>query len=283
MWIDIEKPFWWDVPAWLASGQMDSIGLANNHMHRGGMFADEAWGRPRDKARLPEPHGQRPWTQEIYYHVLNCGLRLPPSAGSASGVLPNPVGYNRVYVHVDGEWRHDKWWRGLKAGRSFVTNGPLLLCKADGKLPGHVFRVPEGGRDGHHAGRAAHFQRPRPPGRGREGRSGGGGRRAERRRHATGEGPGLLHREWLVPGPRDHREPAAPSASPRPRRSTSRSGPRKATVRRASAQFFLDWAVEREKRVRAARQTPEQRDEVLRHHEAALRYWEERVARADAP
>ena len=28
----------------------------------------------------------------IYYHLLNCGLRVPPSAGSASGVLPNPVG-----------------------------------------------------------------------------------------------------------------------------------------------------------------------------------------------
>src|SRR5262249_42167561 len=27
VWIDIEKPFWWDVPVWLASGQMDSIGL----------------------------------------------------------------------------------------------------------------------------------------------------------------------------------------------------------------------------------------------------------------
>jgi hypothetical protein len=27
VWIDIEKPFWWDVPAWLASGQMDSMGL----------------------------------------------------------------------------------------------------------------------------------------------------------------------------------------------------------------------------------------------------------------
>src|SRR5207245_805797 len=31
-WIDMEKPFWWDVPTWVASGQVDSIGLANNHM-----------------------------------------------------------------------------------------------------------------------------------------------------------------------------------------------------------------------------------------------------------
>ena len=33
-WVDIEKPFWWDVPMWLASGKVDSIGLANNHMCR---------------------------------------------------------------------------------------------------------------------------------------------------------------------------------------------------------------------------------------------------------
>ena len=26
-WIDIEKPFWWDVPVWVASGGVDSIGL----------------------------------------------------------------------------------------------------------------------------------------------------------------------------------------------------------------------------------------------------------------
>ena len=34
VWIDIEKPFWWDAPLWIASGQVDSIGIANNHMCR---------------------------------------------------------------------------------------------------------------------------------------------------------------------------------------------------------------------------------------------------------
>src|SRR5262249_15216969 len=62
------------------------------------------------------------------------------SAGSASGVLPNPVGHNRVYVHVGEKMDYARWWAGLKAGRCFVTNGPLLLCKANGELPGHVFR-----------------------------------------------------------------------------------------------------------------------------------------------
>src|SRR5207247_9742735 len=79
-----------------------------------------------------------------YYHVLNCGLRLPPSAGSASGVLPNPVGYDRVYVHLDGELSYEKWWGGLKAGRVFVSNGPLLRCRANGEWPGHVFKAQAG-------------------------------------------------------------------------------------------------------------------------------------------
>ena len=77
VWIDIEKPFWWDVPVWLASGQVDSMGLANNHMCRSSMSATEAWGKPRDTARLPPPQGNGYWSQEIYYHVLNCGLRHP--------------------------------------------------------------------------------------------------------------------------------------------------------------------------------------------------------------
>ncbi len=144
VWIDVEKPFWWDVPVWLASGQINSIGLANNHMCRTSMYASEAWGKPRDTKRLPAPRGNGYWTQEIYYRILNCGLRVPPSAGSASGVLPNPVGYNRVYVKVEGELTYDKWWSGLRAGRSFVTNGPLLSVTANGRDPGHVFRADVG-------------------------------------------------------------------------------------------------------------------------------------------
>ncbi len=146
VWIDIEKPFWWDVPLWLASGQADSIGIAHNHMHRSGVLASEAWGRARDPRQYPGPQGNGYWTQDIYYHALNCGIRIPPSAGSASGVLPNPVGYNRAYVHVEGTWSYAAWWRALRAGRVFVTNGPLLLARADGKLPGHVFSANAGAR-----------------------------------------------------------------------------------------------------------------------------------------
>jgi len=140
-WIDIEKPFWWDVPMWIAHGIGDSIGVANNHMYRTGVYPNEAWGRPRDLEKYPNPQGNGYWTQEIYYHLLNCGIRIPPSAGSASGVLPNPVGYNRAYVKIDGEPTTEKWFEGLKAGRVFVSNGPLLRVTANGQLPGHVFKT----------------------------------------------------------------------------------------------------------------------------------------------
>jgi hypothetical protein len=146
-WVDMEKPYGWDVPLWLAKGQVDSAGLANANMCRDGMYrGGEEPGncKPRDAARLPPPLGNGFWTLETYYHMLNCGFRIPPSAGSASGGMPNNVGYNRVYVYVEGELTYEKWWDAFRTGRCFVTNGPLLRCAAEGKRPGHVFRAAEG-------------------------------------------------------------------------------------------------------------------------------------------
>ena len=151
VWIDIEKPFWWDVPAWLATGKMNSIGLANNHMLRNGMLENEAWGKTRNRKTFPAPHGNGYWSQEIYYQIMNCGIRIPPSAGSASGVLKNPVGYNRVYIYDSkrriGEkdsgqqekFSREQFWSALGKGQSFVTNGPLLRVFANGRPPGAEF------------------------------------------------------------------------------------------------------------------------------------------------
>ncbi|QDT96019.1 CehA/McbA family metallohydrolase [Gimesia aquarii] len=158
VWIDIEKPFWWDVPVWLASGQMDSIGLANNHMCRSEMLDMEAWGKPRDRRRLGDVRGNGFWTQELYYHILNSGMRIPPSAGSASGVLRNPVGYNRVYAYLGREnsekesvgqetnehaevFTRETWFGSLSRGRCFVTNGPLLRVTANEQLPGATLKL----------------------------------------------------------------------------------------------------------------------------------------------
>lgn len=144
IWIDIEKPFWWDVPVWIASGKMNSIGIANNHMYRLGMLESEAWGRSRDQDRLPAPRGNGLWSQEIYYHLLDAGIRIPPSAGSASGVLKNPVGHNRVYVHLGNQTLNRKnFFKSLAEGKCFVTNGPLIRVRANSQLPGATFQLTE--------------------------------------------------------------------------------------------------------------------------------------------
>ncbi|QXD25824.1 hypothetical protein F7C95_08045 [Opitutia bacterium ISCC 51] len=61
-----------------------------------------------------------------YYALLNCGFDMKPTAGTASGVHPVPLGYGRVYVKVAGEFSYDKWLQGLTEGNSFVTTGPML-------------------------------------------------------------------------------------------------------------------------------------------------------------
>ena len=142
--VDIEKPFWWDTPLWIASGMVDSIGLLNNHMQRSKVLPNEAWGKPRDARRFPGVHGNGKWSQEIYYQILNTGHRIAPSAGSASGVLDNPVGYNRVYVHCGDDFNWNSWWKNLKAGKVVVTNGPIMRPLVNGQLPGHVFEAPAG-------------------------------------------------------------------------------------------------------------------------------------------
>jgi hypothetical protein len=279
VWIDIEKPFWWDVPVWLASGQIDSIGLANNHMCRGKMFETEAWGKPRDVRRLPPPLGNGFWTQEIYYHVLNCGLRIPPSAGSASGVLPNPVGYDRVYVHVDGAFSYEKWWEGLRAGRSFVTNGPLPRVRVNNELPGHVFSGPEGKEIDLEVEVAL--------------TSGDRVRSLEVIKNGGVERT-MSHEEWVKAGTLGHVHftqsgwflvrVIADNAKTFRFASTApyyvEIGEGKRRVSKASARFFLDWVGERAKRVKLEDEA--QRQEVLRHHADARKFWEEILTKATA-
>ncbi len=125
--VDQEKPFWWEAPVNVALGGVDTIGILNNHFQREGIMDNEAWGKPRDTSVYPGYRGFIENVLQQYYHYLNLGIRLPISAGSASGVLKNPVGYNRIYVHLGHNFSYEKWFLGMKAGLSFVTNGPMLF------------------------------------------------------------------------------------------------------------------------------------------------------------
>jgi hypothetical protein len=279
VWIDIEKPFWWDVPVWLASGKMNSIGIANNHQCRDRMYANEAWGRPRDAARLPEPLGNGFWTQEIYYHVLNSGLRIPPSAGSASGVLPNPVGYNRVYVQLDEEFNPNAWFRGLAAGRCFVTNGPLLVCRANGESPGAVFQ--RSAADPHRIKVEIdltswdHVPQIEVIYNGTVRTTVAGTDQQAQKHSVELELPG--DGWFLVRAITDQRRTFRfASTGPFYLETAGRAPP----VSRASAQFFLDWVDERIERVKANVADAADREGVLQFHRQAREFWGARVAAA---
>lgn len=65
-----------------------------------------------------------------WYRLLSTGLRIPPSAGTDSGFddyWSKPPGGYRVFVY-EGAGNHSatSWVDGLTAGRSFVSNYPLI-------------------------------------------------------------------------------------------------------------------------------------------------------------
>ena len=205
LWVDASKPFWWDLPMLVAAGQIDSIEIAHSHICRDGTINDEADGKPRDRKRYPTVKGDAEWSQEIYFRLLECGLRIPPTAGSGSGESPNPVGYNRVYVHVDGELTYEKWWQQLRAGQVFVTNGPLMKPSVEGELPGHVFQADGGHETG--AGDRPDPLHPRADQlsgdhQGRPRRAGGAVRRVRQERQAA---EAHVRPQRLVPDPRGDR------------------------------------------------------------------------------
>lgn len=138
-------PYAWNLPVWLASGKLAAIPLIHHHALRDGTLDHEQDGKPRDSRMYPGRRGNGRWSEAVYYHVLNCGLRIAPAAGSGSGSNDNPVGTNRVYVHCVEDFTPQRWWDGLEAGRVVVTNGPLLRPTVAGQPPGYVFRLDRGG------------------------------------------------------------------------------------------------------------------------------------------
>jgi hypothetical protein len=260
---------------------VNSIGIANNHQCRDRMYENEAWGRPRDAGRLPAPLGNGYWTQEIYYHVLNTGLRIPPSAGSASGVLPNPVGYNRVYVHLDEEFTPERWFRGLAAGRCFVTNGPLLTCRANEQFAGSVFERDAAGP--HRLRLEIGMKSGDPVPKIEVIHNGTVDREVECKTQTESHDLELEFADdgWflvraITSNPRTFR---FASTGPFYLQTTGKSPP----VKRDSAQFFLDWVEERMERVKANVTDAGDRETVLQFHRQAREFWEHKVHAGERP
>lgn len=70
-----------------------------------------------------------------YADYLNLGFRLSAAAGSD---VPwgSTIGEVRTYVYTGRECDIDRWFEGLGKGTTFVSNGPAIDLRVDGRLPG---------------------------------------------------------------------------------------------------------------------------------------------------
>lgn len=89
-----------------------------------------------DAFNLFDPH----WMDieyDIYYKMLDAGIRLPVSTGSDWFISSA----NRVYADTGGDFNYEGWLDALKAGRTFITNGPALTFTVDGKKLGDEIHI----------------------------------------------------------------------------------------------------------------------------------------------
>jgi hypothetical protein len=95
-------------------------------------------------------------TADVWYKILDLGFRLPAAGGTDAmadfASLRGPVGMNRTYVAMQGDARDvSEWTAGLRAGRSFATNGPLLDLTFGGEAIGGTVALKKAGRVTFHA------------------------------------------------------------------------------------------------------------------------------------
>ena len=83
---------------------------------------------------------------DIWYDILNLGFRMTPTAGTdfpcAGASVP---GRERFYTKVEGPLTFEAWLEGVRKGRTFVTNGPILEFRVNGKEIGDEFVLKNAG------------------------------------------------------------------------------------------------------------------------------------------
>jgi predicted amidohydrolase len=68
---------------------------------------------------------------KYYYLLLNAGARVP--LGNGSDHPARVAGSARLYARVEGAFSYAGWLDGIRAGRTFVTSGPLLFLSVNGQ------------------------------------------------------------------------------------------------------------------------------------------------------
>ena len=146
--LDLDKHSWpWSMML-VPIMDVDLFELSNNHIWKTGFFfknwtqemRPQGWNIEADVDGFTE-WGWIDFGFKSYYALLNCGFKMRPTAGTANGVHPVPLGYGRVYVECPDGFSYDNWMAGLDAGHSFVTTGPMLFGKVNDQPPGSTITL----------------------------------------------------------------------------------------------------------------------------------------------
>lgn len=77
----------------------------------------------------------------LWYRLLNCGLKIPASAGTDKMNNWVTVGANRVYASINGKFNYQSWIKALDKGNTFISNSPIIFCTVDGKTAGDEIKT----------------------------------------------------------------------------------------------------------------------------------------------
>jgi hypothetical protein len=79
-----------------------------------------------------------------WYALLNCGFRVPLVGGSGKDSNDIALGAMQIYARLQPgeEFTYRNWIEAIRAGRTFVTNAPLLHFTVVGHDPGAVVSLP---------------------------------------------------------------------------------------------------------------------------------------------
>ena len=89
-------------------------------------------------------HTRLPEALKLWYHLLNCGFRLPATAGTDRIGPEEAIGHQRVYVKLTVPFTYQSWINGLRKGQSFVTNGPMISLSVNGLGAGDELSLKKG-------------------------------------------------------------------------------------------------------------------------------------------
>ena len=86
----------------------------------------------------------RPPASQTWYRFLNCGFRIPATGGTDKMWNNQVVGIPRTYVNIKEGLSYTGWLDSIRAGKTFVTTGPVIFLTVDGKGLGETISASKG-------------------------------------------------------------------------------------------------------------------------------------------